>query len=98
MRSSRVRRPKLKKGTNENAPVLPSFTPHPSLNLIERLQEGDSAPPVSAQMRKETKQSYANLRSLLQKYDKGERRGGEGASEHLTATAFDSKNHRLCNF
>lgn len=46
--------------------------------MIELLQAEDSAPPVSAQMRKETKQSYANLRSLLQKYDKGGRREREG--------------------
>lgn len=40
--------------------------------MVEWLQEGDSPPPA-AQMRKEAKHSYANLRSLLQKYDKGER-------------------------
>lgn len=51
--------------------ILPAAPP---LNSTERLQDAYSAPPVSAQMRKETKQSYANLRSLLQKYDKGERR------------------------
>eukprot|EP00903_Cladosiphon_okamuranus_P015237 g14083.t1 len=56
-------------------------------------EEGHS-PPVSAQMRKEAKQSYANLRSLLQKYDKGLKMTGlvkvthEGASGRSSTTEW----------
>ncbi len=87
----------LREQSDGDLPLCSSSSLSRPLLLPENswLRQGDSAPPASAQLRKETKQSYANLRSLLQKYDKGEEdpRLSAGKGSHLrqgTISEYDN--------